>query len=202
MNQMVSIPPLQAILFQSPTHRRISQVPGPIPTDIGTVKARRKQGSSQPGRTQLKHEDDQVTNLKGKQYALHCQVCLSNNTTDVLAPSSSYVALHQNRQQVMKAHHCDHVESNGARHVGNIILLCHYHHLEFGDAVSRSEVIQSLCRAQDQNMTFISNDGVSKIISGKRATVHPPQRQVPVSIFFTKEHAHYWLDKAHEEGFL
>ena len=99
----------------------------------------------------------------------------------------------------MQAHHCDHVNAGGARHAGNILLLCRYHHLALGDAVSRAEVIQALGQARIHRLTFDSGNGVTNTLEGKVVTVHPPQRQDSLSLFFTASHADYWLAKAAEE---
>ncbi len=176
--------------------------PGPIPTGSGIITGGRKANRSQLSRTQVATEEAQIENLKEKQYAWHCQACLSMKDPLALAPPASYVALHQNRRSVMQAHHCDQVNAEGARHAGNLLLLCQYHHLEFGDAVSRSEVVQCLRKPQDRSLTFSSDGGLPSTVQGKIVTIHPPQRQTPVSLFFTREHADYWLTKASEEGVI
>ena len=174
--------------------------PGPIPsTDSGftTGPSKPTGGTTRP---QSAIEDVQVDDLKENQYAWHCQACLAAAEPKILAPLSSYVALSENRRRVMHAHHCDHVNAGGARHAGNIILLCRYHHLALGDAVTRIDVLRAFEQAGRHSRTFNADDGVSKCLQGEVVTIHPPQRRDPVSLFFTKEHAAYWLTKADEEG--
>ena len=174
---------------------------GPIPTGSGSITSRGK-ASRGVNRPQSPIENAQVEDLKEKQYAWHCQVCISETAPNTLAPSSSYVAFHVNRSPIMQAHHCDHVSAGGARHVGNILLLCRYHHLELGDAVSRAEVIQAFSQASSLRLTFKSDNGVSNSLEGKVVTIHPPQRQNSVSLFFTAAHAEFWLEKAKDEGLI
>ena len=119
-----------------------------------------------------------------------------------LAPLSSYVEGSENRRRIMEAQHCDHVSAGGARHAGNILLLCHYHHGALGDAVTRTEVTRALGQASNHSLAFNSDNGVSTSIQGKVVNIHPTQRQTPVSLFFTREHADYWLTKAAEEKLL
>ena len=102
----------------------------------------------------------------------------------------------------MHAHHCDQVRAGGARHAGNLLLLCSFHHFAFGDAVSRVEVIQSLHQATEMTLTFSGDNGVLRDVDGNIATIHPPQRPAPFSLFFTKQHKDYWLTKASEEGLI
>ena len=59
-----------------------------------------------------------------------------------------------------------------------------------------------LGQAGSRRLTFNSCNGVSNALQGKVVTIHPPQRQTAVSLFFTKEHAEYWLTKASEEDLL
>ena len=175
--------------------------PGPIPTGSGTIKPVKK---APPGTTrpQSTEENAQIDDLKEKQYAWHCQACVAGKEPRTLAPLSSYAAITQNRSPMMQAHHCDHVNAGGARHAGNILLLCRYHHLAFGDAVSRVEVIQALGQARIHRLTFGSDNGVTNTLEGKVVTVHPPQRPDSISLFFTTTHANYWLAKAGEEGLV
>lgn len=175
--------------------------PGPIPQGSGVIrrvsKARRASSRPQPA-----DENAQIADLKEKQYAWHCQACLAEAEPQKLAPLSSYVEGSDNRRRIMEAQHCDHVNAGGARHAGNIVLLCHYHHGALGDAVTRTEVTRALGHASNRRLTFNSDNGVSNSIHGKVVKINPPQRQTPVSLFFTKEHADYWLTKATEEKLL
>ena len=176
--------------------------PGPIPTVHGGKQGGPKTHGTSSPRPQSPNERAQIEDLKEKQYAWHCQACLSVTASEVLAPSLSYVALHQNRREVMQAHHCDHVNAGGARHAGNLILLCQYHHHEIGDAVSRLEVIQSLQQSEDRSLKFSPVGGTPTSVPGRIVTIHPPQRQTPVTLFFTAPHARYWLARAYEERLI
>ena len=175
--------------------------PGPIPQGDGVIRKVSK-SSRKSSRPQSADENAQIADLKEKQYAWHCQACLAGAEPRTLAPLSSYVEVSENRRRIMEAQHCDHVSAGGARHAGNILLLCRYHHLDLGDAVTRTEVTRALSHASNRRLTFNSDKGVSNSIQGKIVTIQPPQRQNPVSLFFTREHADYWLTKATEEGLL
>ena len=175
--------------------------PGPIPQGSGVIRrvSRARRASSRP---QSADENAQIADLKEKQYAWHCQACLAEAEPKTLAPLSSYVEGSENRRQIMEAQHCDHVNAGGARHVGNILLLCHYHHGALGDAVTRTEVTRGLGQGSNRRLTFNSDNGLSNSIQGMIVTIQPPQRQTPVLLFFTSDHAEYWLTKATEEGLL
>ncbi len=173
--------------------------PGQIPAGDG-VNPSVKKGSRGVRRPHSATESAQINDLKENQYAWHCQACIAETEPEKLAPLSSYVEVYENRRLVMQAHHCDHYSAGGARHAGNILLLCGYHHGDLGDAVSRTEVTRALGQAVSRIRTFNSGNGVSKSLQGKVVTIQPPQRQTPVSFFFTEEHADYWLTKANEEG--
>ena len=175
--------------------------PGPIPQGRGVIRrgSKQKRGNS---RTQSVDESAQIDDLKTNQYASHCQACLSQAEPKTLAPLASYAAVQENRRRIMHAHHCDHKSAGGARHAGNILLLCGSHHLSIGDAITRTEVTRAFGQAAGRTLTFNSRKGVSKSLQGKVVTIHPPQRETAVMLFFTIEHADYWLTKAAEEGFL
>lgn len=175
--------------------------PGPIPQDQGVIRRvqKKKRGDS---RTQSVDENAQIDDLKANQYAWHCQACIAVTELHTLAPHASYAAIHENRRRIIHAHHCDHESAGGARHAGNILLLCAYHHLSFGDAFTRNEVTRSFDQAVNSTLTFNSGNGLSRAIQGKVVTIHPAQLETSVTFFFTIEHADYWLSKAAEEGLL
>lgn len=175
--------------------------PGPIPQGdevIGRSGTARPSHRRPPSVTENAH----ITDLKEKQYAWHCQACLAEHEPKTLAPPSSYVEAFENRRKIMEAQHCDHYSARGARHAGNILLLCRHHHLDLGDAVTRTEITRALQQASSRMLTFDSPGGVSSPLQGKVVSIQPPQRHDPVVLFFTNEHATYWLTKATEEGLL
>ena len=174
--------------------------PGPIPSSSGRSRNSSNATRTNSNRAQPSDERAQIEDLKERQYAWHCQACLSGAEPQTLAPTSSYAFLHQNRRQIMESHHCDQVEAGGARHAGNLLVLCNFHHRSLGDAVSRGEVIRSFRSGVDHEIIFSSAGGNNQTVSGKLVVVHPPQRGYPVSLFFTSEHLEYWVKKASEEG--
>ena len=174
--------------------------PGPIPEDTAIKKGARRVSRSRSSRIQSPSENAQIEDLKTNQYAWHCQACLATKEPNILAPLSSYVGLHENRRPLIEAQHCDHVNAGGARHVGNIILLCRYHHRALGDAFGRSEIIQALNGSNDHSRTFNSDGEKDKVVHGRVITIHPRQREKATSLFFTRQHMDYWLKKAREEG--
>ena len=184
----------------TPDPSKNSPSPGPIPPSSGGSGNSGKSTRTNSNRTQPADEQVQIADLKENQYAWHCQACLSAAEPKTLAPTSSYAFRHQNRRQIMEAHHCDQVAARGARHAGNLLLLCNYHHLFFGDAVSRAEIVRSFHAMVDHIVVFRSDDGHGQMVSGKLVKVHPPQRKNAVSLFFTLEHLEYWKSKASEEG--
>ena len=186
----------------SPDSSRNSPTPGPIPSFSGRLKHSGSSTRTTSNRSQPPDELAQIADLKENQYAWHCQVCLSESDPKILAPTSSYAFRHQNRRQIMEAHHCDQVRAGGARHAGNLLLLCDYHHQFLGDAVSRREVVHSLQSTDDHTVTFQSDDGDIQAVEGKLVMIHPPQRDDPIRLFFTVEHLKYWKTKASEEGII
>ena len=175
--------------------------PGPIPQGSGVIK-RVSKANQTNGRPQSADEDAQKADLKENQYAWHCQACLAEAEPKTLAPPSSYVEGSKNRRWIIEAHHCDHVVEGGARHAGNIIVLCRHHHGALGDAIGRTEITQALSHAANRRLTFDSDNGASSSVQGKIVVVRPAQRQAPVSLFFTRQHADYWLEKAREEDLI
>ena len=181
----------------------LRNVPNPsqIPTGDG-VNQGVKKGTGGARRPHSPTESAQIDDLKENQYAWHCQACITETEPETLAPLSSYVETPENRRLIMQAHHCDHYSADGARHAGNILLLCHYHHRALGDAVTRTEVARAFDEAESCSLMFSSHNGLSNSIRGKIVTIRPPQRQDPVSFFFTEWHAKYWLTKATEEKLI
>ena len=77
--------------------------------------------------------------------------------------------------------------------------MCKFHHDELGDAFGRTEVIRSFKESKDHSLAFSADGGMQRDVQGKIVTISPPQREDPISIFFTTQHFEYWLKKASEE---
>jgi|RhiMetdeSRZDD1v2_1073273.scaffolds.fasta_scaffold21955_7 hypothetical protein len=195
--------------------------PGTIPTESRGTSNFRARGSrqaprtnSEPRRRASKHQGPeagrsiveeeamQVEDLKQNQYAWHCQVCLGMSQPAQLAPAQSYAARRLNRQKMVEVHHVDQVHAGGARHAGNLLLLCHHHHDHLGDAMSRQEVARALRIAtQGAKRRFWAASGGqrSRIVDGYIASVPLLSRDDSIAIFFTVSHADFWLHKASGE---
>lgn len=174
--------------------------PGSIPTGPGSIRNVNKK-SLQKSRRIVPVERLQIDDLKENQYAWHCQACLTQRTTSTLAPTDSYASHLSNRSSMMHAHHCDQRSAGGARHVGNILLLCRFHHDDLGDEITRFDVATALRQSRDYDVTFDSPGDRSTTITGKIIDVRPSLSKHPVSLYFTRDHAEYWLDKSSEEVF-
>ncbi len=181
---------------------------GNIPIHIAATQgAHKASGKGQEYGTSLdsareasRLEDVQRRDLKENQYAWHCQICLAAHTTEQLAPVDSYVDIAENRSAVMKAHHPDQVDPGGARHAGNMLILCNYHHKLIGDALSRQDVTDALRGSmQGYEIVFKSHvDGklLEKTVLGKVVSIDIPLTGETIRCFFTNSHAKYWIEKA------
>jgi len=74
-------------------------------------------------------------------------------------------------------------------------LLCHFHHAELGDALTRTRILEALAAAGPVSRRF-SAEGNSISLTGLLANVKVdvPAREVP--IFFTRQHAAAWRESA------
>ena len=189
-----------------PDLRKNLPKPGKIPSGI-TGSRRTKlnsddkyQGGVGDGRKHSKVEEIHILDLKQNQYAWHCQICLTERTAKKLAPVNSYVEIQENRGRVIRAHHCDQVHAGGARHAGNILVLCNYHHRNLGDAVSRQDIIEALKETMSSHavvfQTSIQGRTQKRTVDGKIITIKVPLRGETIRCFFTDYHANYWLKKA------
>ncbi len=198
-----------------PDHSKNLPKPGVIPTAISgpgkpsSIFGGRRGGRDQNGKTgrtrgrePSKLEEIQIEDLKQNQYAWHCQICLTERSTEQLAPPRSYVEIQENRRRVIRNHHPDQVHAGGARHAGNMLVLCSYHHLYLGDAISRYDVTEALkATATDHKVvfrTFSHGSVTERTIFGKLITIQVPLTGEAVKCFFTDSHAKYWLQKASE----
>jgi hypothetical protein len=155
--------------------------PGPIPQKPQVRALRRLQafsGTHEHATIPNDLEVTQIEDLKQNQYAWHCQVCLAEKTPGQLAPDESYVALAENRRLIMEAEHADQKHAGGARNAGNLILLCHFHHHQLGNALSRDLLTDSLRHAAvAKTIEFhssITEQGSSGSLEGCVISVRPP----------------------------
>ena len=144
----------------------------------------------QPTQLEEKHKDQ----LK-KLYAWHCQICLATQLPAELAPLGSYGFLPRNRICLIKAHHPDQVHARGARHGGNLLILCQHHHLQFGDSISRSLISDALrASITEREITFPAETGEDVRLNGVVITINLPTTGTDVDLFFSEDHRKYWLE--------
>ena len=152
-----------------------------------------KKGSRPAVEIEVLHRAD----LKQNQYAWHCQVCLASKLPVELAPNGSYVETAENRQKLIEAHHLDQVHGGGARHAGNLIVLCYRHHHELGNALSREKITKALVTtAAPMSVSFPSSRGRSLEVAGYSVTLTLDSSRQTIEVFFTSAHREHWLRSA------
>jgi len=188
-----------------PDPTRNIPVPQPVPSQNSSAHARRHQ----PSRGSVEHskgereqerqpelEKEQVDSLKTQHYASHCQMCLCERAPTELAPRNSYVEWEEVRRSVIHGHHVDPKSGGGARHVGNIILLCKFHHDNLGRRLTRDAITAALrSEKRLKQLEFDVGDGEQTLLNGYEVEVTIPDTGEIVTLFFTKEHADYWLSR-------
>lgn len=163
-------------------------------SEIGTVPWLKKGGSSSVPPPAL--ETEHIELLKTGHYASHCQMCLCEHLPADLAPVGSYVEWEEVRRRIVEAHHVDPKSGGGARHAGNLILLCKLHHDNYGRRLTRESVTIALRKATRKKVVRFGVDGSNlSDLSGRVVEVAIPDTGEIVSIFFTDEHARYWLSQ-------
>ena len=185
-----------------PDATRNTPTPGPIPTNLAGTPRRpsRKENTPSPSGdgddsgTAPEFEKRQVEDMKRNQYASHCQMCLCEHLPRKLAPAGSYIEWEEVRRRVVEAHHVDLKSAGGARHAGNLILLCKLHHDNFGRRLTRTTVTDALSTsAREKHIRF--GAGSDSEVKGKQIEVTIPDTGEIIKLFFTDPHAGYWLSK-------
>ena len=63
------------------------------------------------------------------------------------------------RRRVVEAHHVDPKSADGARHAGNLVLLCKFHHDNYGRRLTRVAVTNALRdKKEDKSVRFGENN--------------------------------------------
>ena len=178
----------------------------PIPSAASPATQRRKHwGSNESGSSRggggnnpaSGPEKKHVEALKLDQYASHCQMCLCERPPQELAPVGSYIEWEEVRRRVVEAHHADLKSAGGARHAGNLILLCKLHHDNYGRRLTRVAVTAALRdKKKDKVVRFGENNDGNTERKGQAVEILLPDTGEIVAIFFTNEHADYWLSSA------
>ncbi len=138
-------------------------------------------------------EAEQTKTLKGDHYASHCQMCLCLRSPRELAPDGSYVQWEEVRRRIVEAHHVDPKSGGGARHAGNLILLCKLHHDNYGRRLSRAAVTAAL---QSNSREMYVDFGMDSRVKGQRVELTISDTDEVVTLFFTDYHVAYWLSQA------
>ena len=141
-----------------------------------------------------KLEKKHIEELKQGHYASHCQMCLCKRPPQELAPVGSYVEWQEVRRHVVEAHHVDLKSAGGARHAGNLILLCKLHHDNYGRRLTRVAVTDALRgEKKDKVIRFGKGRDTSSEVRGHSIEIEIPDTSEVIEIFFTNDHADHWL---------
>ena len=185
----------------TPDPMRNEPRPGPIPNRPSVSRRhstvrRDSSGSGGNGsgsRTAPAIEKEHIDALKHDHYTSHCQMCLCERPPKELAPTGSYIEWEEVRRHVVEAHHPDLVSAGGARHAGNLILLCKRHHDNYGRQLSRAAVTAAL---RDGSKERSIDFGEGAPIEGRQIEIGISGTGEPVKLFFTEYHVDYWLKRA------
>ena len=119
-------------------------------------------------------------------------MCLCDQAPQELAPAGSYVQWEEVRRRVVEAHHVDPKSGGGARHAGNLILLCKQHHDNFGRRLTRTAVTTALrASPSERRIRF----GVDSEVKGQQIELEISDTGESVTLFFSNHHADYWLSQ-------
>ncbi len=179
----------------TPDPERNKPQTGPISNGPrGTLRrSKGESGSSSPSGPrqapdlEKKHKED----LK-RQYASHCQMCLCKRLPQELAPTGSYIEWEEVRRKVVEAHHPDLVSAGGARHAGNLLLLCKLHHDNYGRRFTRAGITAAL-RDNPKRMSICF--GENSHVMGRQIEFEVSGTGEIVKLFFTDDHVEYWLSQ-------
>ena len=184
-----------------PNPERNSPKPEPLPTKsegrsrspvrhVGTPDSIGGTGSGSRQDPQI--EKDHRDALKLGHYASHCQMCLCERSPHELAPVGSYVEWEEVRRKIVDAHHSDLVSAGGARHAGNLILLCTLHHNNYGRQLSRAGITDAL---RDSPKEVTIRFGQNSEVKGQEIELEISGTGEAVKLFFTDHHVEYWLSQ-------
>lgn len=188
-----------------PDPARNTPHPGPIsssPTAPSRLSRRSGNSSgSYGGHSETKPapelEQEHIEALKRSHYASHCQMCLCKRMPRELAPPGSYIQWEEVRRRVIEAHHVDLKSAGGARHAGNLILLCKLHHDNYGRRLTRAAITEALQGNTVDKIIWFGVDGETVTeVEGRQIELIIPDTGEIVEIFFTAQHADYWLSRA------
>lgn len=182
----------------APNPRSLSS--SPAATSRRSVRSGSVSGGS-GGNSQTKPpselEQEHIEALKRSHYASHCQVCLCKRTPHELAPPGSYVEWEEVRRRVVEAHHADLKSAGGARHAGNLIVLCKLHHDNYGQKLTRAAITEALEKSKVGKAIYFGVDSKAVTpVQGLEIKLTIPGTGEVVRIFFTAQHADYWMSQA------
>ena len=189
--------PGEAVFGHSPfTPDPARNIPNPRPLPSTPTLTSRPRSSTDEGNGNGGREDREPTpgiekqhieELKLSHYASHCQMCLCKQSPKELAPVRSYIESEEVRRRVVEAHHVTPKSAGGARHAGNLILLCKLHHDNYGRRFTRMAVINALQR-EIRSKTIHFGEAS---IKGRVIRIEISDTSDDIDIFFTEEHADY-----------
>ena len=175
--------PGEAIFGHSPfTPDASRNIPKPVPIASRAARPlqRRSGPAGQTGRGKGNRdrvpapelEKEHIETLKHSHYASHCQLCLCERLPQELAPAGSYIEWEEVRRRVVEAHHVDLKSAGGARHAGNLILLCKLHHDNYGRRLTRAAITAALrAKTTEKTIRFGTDADVALEVKGRQITL-------------------------------
>ena len=148
-------------------------------------------------------EEQHIETLKREHYASHCQMCLCRHSPEKLAPVGSYIEWEEVRRSVVEAHHVDPKSAGGARHAGNLLLLCKLHHDNYGRRLTRTAVTKAFRgERKDKMLRFGNSKDASEEVKGQSVEIMIPDTDEIIEVFFTNDHAKFWCESfaANQDG--
>ena len=190
-----------------PNPKRNLPNPAPITTGGKGTSRRQSRDKRKPDSTGVNKKDFNTASTTDpenqhkeelrRHYASHCQMCVCRSRTDELAPKGSYVQWEEVRRGVMEAHHIDLKAGGGAGHAGNLILLCTFHHQNYGLRLTRSAITTALAgKPKQKTVRYDAGDDDVTHLTGQEIELELSDTKEIVEIFFTNEHAKYWRARA------
>ena len=201
--------PSEAVFWHSPFEPDPSRNrPHPRPISSSPTAASRKSGRTRggsggaSGNSETKPapelEQEHIEALKRSHYASHCQMCLCERThASAGAARQLHIQWEEVRRRVVEAHHVDLKSAGGARHAGNLILLCKFHHDNYGRRLTRAAITEALQGDIVQKVVRFGADGEAvTAVKGRQIELTIPDTGEALEIFFTTHHADYWLSQS------
>ena len=135
--------------------------------------------------------NSELVKIMKTNYHNHCQICLTEQSVDILSPKKSYIEFLKDRSSIINIHHVKPLAQihGGLDELGNVVSLCLKHHSEYGEIIDYDLLKKSLING---GVKFKCPWEIG--VKGSIISTNTLVSNKSIKIYFRDDHLKKWIE--------